>query len=108
MAVRAGLCSVQPRTGKYADQADRTDLHVPGSVVDSVAALPSLTLEELRVSGGRQDGLGAGVGAHNADAAVLIKLAALRKMVFSACPAAERAMTADGRRRAGKEGRLMT
>jgi HAD superfamily hydrolase (TIGR01458 family) len=42
MAVRAGLRSVQPRTGKYADQAGRTDLPVPEYVIDSVAALPGL------------------------------------------------------------------
>lgn len=42
MAVRAGLRSVQPRTGKHNDQAKRDDLPVPGYVVDSVAEMPSL------------------------------------------------------------------
>lgn len=42
MAARAGLRSVQPRTGKYADQAGRTDLPVPEFVVESVATLPGL------------------------------------------------------------------
>jgi HAD superfamily hydrolase (TIGR01458 family) len=42
MAVRAGLRSVQPRTGKHADQVGRQDLPAPEFVVDSVAALPGL------------------------------------------------------------------
>lgn len=42
MAVRAGLHSVQPRTGKHDDQAGRTDLPAPEYVVSSVADLPDL------------------------------------------------------------------
>ena len=42
MAIRAGLRSVQPRTGKHDDQAGRADLPVPEYVIDSVAVLPEL------------------------------------------------------------------
>lgn len=42
MAVRAGMRSVQPRTGKHDDQADRADLPIPEYVVESVAELPGL------------------------------------------------------------------
>jgi HAD superfamily hydrolase (TIGR01458 family) len=42
MAVRAGMRSVQPRTGKHDDQASRADLPAPEYVVESVAELPGL------------------------------------------------------------------
>ena len=42
MAERAGLRSVQPRTGKHDDQASRGDLPAPQYVIGSVADLPGL------------------------------------------------------------------
>ena len=42
MAVRAGVHSVQPRTGKYGDQAGRRDLVDPEYVVETVAEVPEL------------------------------------------------------------------
>jgi ribonucleotide monophosphatase NagD (HAD superfamily) len=42
MGNAAGMVTAQPRTGKYADQAERRDLAVPRHVIDSISALPGL------------------------------------------------------------------
>jgi HAD superfamily hydrolase (TIGR01458 family) len=47
MAVRAGVHSVQPRTGKYGDQAGRRDLPDPEYVVGTVAELPELLAGDI-------------------------------------------------------------
>ncbi len=48
MGNQVGALTVQVRTGKYADQADRTDLPVPRHVIGSVADLPGLVDDVAR------------------------------------------------------------